>query len=84
LRGHSGFVRRLAFTPDRRRLVSLGDDGQLKFWDLSTEQAAMTLQAHTRNGVDVAISPDGRRIATSGAEDSVKVWDATPESAARQ
>jgi WD40 repeat protein len=71
-------VRGLSFLPAGRRLVSLGDDGLLKIWDLLPGQELLSLHAHTRNGIGLTISPDGGRIATSGAEGNVLVWDATP------
>ena len=43
--GHSTFVRRLSFHPDGRRLVSLGDDGALKLWDLASGQETLSIPA---------------------------------------
>jgi WD40 repeat protein len=77
LRGHTGQVVGLAYTPDGRRLAStsaLGgpDDGaarpggELKLWDIATGRELAT----PRRGIGVfrvlAFSPDGRRLVLSG------------------
>jgi eukaryotic-like serine/threonine-protein kinase len=33
LKGHKGPIRSVTFSPDGRRIFSLGDDGVLRVWD---------------------------------------------------
>jgi WD40 repeat protein len=80
MKGHSGLVNALAFSPDGKRLVSGSEDQTLKVWDLATGQALLTLRGHQDGVRTVAFSPDGRRIA-SATRSEVRLWDAPPESA---
>jgi WD40 repeat protein/serine/threonine protein kinase len=73
----------LDFSPDGRRLVSVGPDpdSEVKVWDVRTGQELLTLGGHRRPGESVAFSPDGRRIASVAgnldpAEREVLIWDA--------
>src|SRR5262249_35025557 len=82
LKGHTGVVLSVAFSPDGKRLVSGSEDQTVKVWDAHTGQQPLTLKGHTSWVNSVAFSPDGTRIA-SGSWDhlhktpgEVKVWDA--------
>jgi WD40 repeat protein/serine/threonine protein kinase len=73
-----GVSRSVAFSPDGKRLASVGAE-VVKVWDAQTGQELLSLK-HTRTGpfggvYSVAFSPDGQRLVSSGAQ-GVKVWDA--------
>ena len=42
LRGHSGRVRSIAFSPDGKRVVSGSDDHLVKIWDVEAETEVCT------------------------------------------
>jgi WD40 repeat protein len=76
----------VAFSPDGKRLASLGplDFGgrelkrDLKVWDAQTGQELLTIKLVGRNNptvTSVVFSPDGKRLA-SGSGVEAKVWDA--------
>lgn len=65
-----------AFSPDGRRLVTVGHDQTGRVWDTGTGQLLMTLIGHTRFIDRVAWSPSGEWIATVSFDGTTRVWDA--------
>ncbi len=78
LKGHSGPVTRLAFSPGGRRLATASADQTIKLWDPENGQEVLTLRGHDARVVSVAFSPDGRYLASSAdvKPGQVKLWDA--------
>jgi WD40 repeat protein len=78
LRGHSGEVYTVAFSPDDGRWVaSGGEDSTVKVWDSHTGTLVRTFRGHTGLVSSVAFSPDGRRLVSGSRDKTVKVWDVT-------
>jgi WD40 repeat protein len=73
IKGHTGWVDRLHFTPGGNRLVSLGshfrdnkEQTQVKVWDLRSGKEIPFLQEGPEGAKDLALSPDGTRLAVCG------------------
>ena len=73
LRGHTGIVNSIAFSPNGELLASVSDDRTIKLWNVRNQQNIATLREGTLFRT-VAFSPDGKLLATAGWM-HVKLWD---------
>jgi WD40 repeat protein/serine/threonine protein kinase len=82
LKGHAGYVWKVAFSPEGRYLASGSWDSTVKVWDLEAPESAepVTLRGHAGFIQSLAFNPDGRRLASGSGyagHGEIIVWDAT-------
>ena len=81
---HRGSIRGLQFTPDRQWLITAGEDGTVKMWNLHPavsdsvwpEQQAIVLRGHDGRAAAMGMSPDGRFLVSA---DSGQRWHLSPD-----
>jgi eukaryotic-like serine/threonine-protein kinase len=77
LRGHSGPVTSVAFSPDDRLLASGSADQTIKLWSTTSGKEVLTLKGHTGRVNSVGFSPDGKRLISGSADKTARIWDTT-------
>jgi hypothetical protein len=78
LKGHKGWVRTVAYSPDGARVVSGADDGTVRVWEASSGKALHVLKGHMGGVSTVAYSPDGARVASVAGDGTMRVWALSP------
>ncbi|HEX8719805.1 MAG TPA: WD40 repeat domain-containing protein, partial [Pyrinomonadaceae bacterium] len=78
LTGHEGAVYSASFFPGGARVVTSGDDGRIRVWEVATGLLLRTAEGPGGSVSDVAVSPDGRLVAacTDGGGAKVELRDA--------
>jgi WD40 repeat protein/serine/threonine protein kinase len=77
-RGTYGAIKRVAFSPDGKRLVSGNTNWMLNVWDAATGQNLLNLYGHVGTVNSVRFSPDGNQLVSSDLDGNVILWDGRP------
>ena len=75
LKGHSNWVRTVAFSQDGTLLASGSNDGIIRLWGVAARVQIATLKGHIHGVGSVSFSPDGALIASGSEDGTVKLWE---------
>jgi WD40 repeat protein len=75
MRGHTGRVHSVNFSPDGTRIASGGNDSVIILWDSESSEQVAELQGHTSYVYSIAFSPDGSQIVSGSGDCVVRIWD---------
>jgi WD40 repeat protein len=74
-KGHSHWVRSIAFSPDGQKFASGSDDQTVRIWDIKSGKCISTLEGHSGCVRSVTFSHDGKLLASGSEDGTVKIWD---------
>jgi translation initiation factor 3 subunit I len=73
--GHSATVTRVVCHPSGTTLISTGEDGTVRKWDIETGQNTETVTAHQKSVNDLQLSKSGGQLITASSDFSAKILD---------
>ena len=74
-KGHDRGVGVCKFSPDGKWVISGGQDGRIKLWDLTAGKLLKELPCHDGPVTCIEFHPSELLVATGSADRSVKFWD---------
>ncbi|WP_246162565.1 WD40 repeat domain-containing protein [Brasilonema sennae] len=74
LKGHSGSVLSIAFSPDGKTIATSSYHNTVRLWNLQGQELT-TLKGHSGSVLSIAFSLDGKTIATSSDDNTVRLWN---------
>jgi WD40 repeat protein/tRNA A-37 threonylcarbamoyl transferase component Bud32 len=75
MKGQSGSILDVAFTPDGRFLASASEDFTVRIWNVQAGIPVASLEEHEGIVRCVAFSPDGSILASGSDDMTVRLWD---------
>jgi serine/threonine protein kinase len=75
LRGHSGPVWAISFSPDGRTLATGSDDTTLRFWDAATGRNLAVLSSHRSAVFAAAFTHSGKQLVSGNGDGTIRLWN---------
>ncbi len=76
LKGNSGSVNSVAFSPDGTKVLTGSANNAVKLWDAGTGMETTAFVGHTADVTSVAFSPDGKRLLSGSGDCTARLWNA--------
>jgi WD40 repeat protein len=83
--GHQGWVWKVLFSPDGKKLLSAGtQDSTARVWDVESGRQLQVLKVEDGFLLGIAWAPDGKKVLTCGRDGTIRLWDAETGKELRQ
>ena len=77
LKKHTHEIRKVAFSPDGKTLLSYDRLQILNFWEVGTGKLIYSLRDHINIATSISLSPDGLTLVSGGLNGYIHLWDVT-------
>ena len=81
LRGHTGVLRSVAYSPDGQHIISGAVDKTVRIWNAETGAAVGKPLEHTKPVWSIAYSTEGKYIISASGDGTIQTWEARTQSA---
>lgn len=68
-------LRRVAISPDGRKIATAGTDGIVRIWKVGGAVPVLELPKQPKQVNDVSFSPDGTKLVTACLDGAVNIWE---------
>ncbi len=75
LRGHTGVINSMGFSPDGKLLATVSDDHTVRLWDPAAPSQSRVFAGHTDEVWGATFSRDGAQLITTSKDRTVRIWD---------
>src|SRR5215510_5492690 len=72
---HARDVSSAAFSRNGTHVLTGGEDGTLKLWDIATTRLVRTFAGHKGDITAVALAPDGTRALSGSKDKTIRLWE---------
>ncbi len=74
--GHTDSVYSVCVTPNGSRIVSGGQDGTIRIWNMNNlDEPPVVLRGHTKMISSVCVTPDGSKMVSCSDDGTIHVWN---------
>ncbi len=77
-------VRQLALSPDKSKVLGIGDDRTIRIWSVASGKLLQSLRGHAATIMSAEFSPDGESVLSAAHDRTVRLWDVTSGKQIRQ
>ena len=75
LKGHSGWVWSVSFSPDAKYIASASSDYKIILWDVAKRKEIGTLMGHSDIVLSAVFNPEGTILASGSRDKKIVLWD---------
>ena len=74
MRGHTGRITQVAFSPDQKHVLTASLDGTTRLWPVNGYGDPIMLNRHAKAVTDAVFNSDGKLVATTSEDRTAQVW----------